>query len=179
MSYAAIFGIKHDLNLVGEDYSCVASYENDSSADVTETLAQSSTCKQRLVLRTSQCSRSRCSGWLAWAIPGNLLLAHDGTYGSGLHEWNGDVSTLNFYDTDTRAIPFDVLGKAPKHELIIGSAGGQEILASLFHKAPNIEAVELNPVTVDLLKHKYADFTGHLTENPAVHQTLSVQDVCK
>ena len=53
----------------------------------------------------------------------NRLLAHDGTYGSGIWRFDGDVSTLGRFDTDSRAIPFDVLGGAPD-KLIIGSAGG-------------------------------------------------------
>ena len=56
-------------------------------------------------------------------------------------------------------------------ELIIGSAGGNEILASLRFGAPDIEAVELNPVTVGFVRGRFADFTGHLAERPDVHLT--------
>jgi hypothetical protein len=52
--------------------------------------------------------------------------------------------------------------------LIIGSAGGNEILTSIFYRAPHIEAVELNPVTVDLLTGRYAAYTGHLADRPDV-----------
>ena len=41
------------------------------------------------------------------------LLAHDGTFGSGIHEFNGDPSTLGQYATDPRATPFQILGKPP------------------------------------------------------------------
>src|SRR5690606_4711674 len=69
-------------------------------------------------------------------------------------------------------LPFRVLGdEPPARELIIGSAGGQEILTSLYFKAPNIEAVELNPVTTSLLTDHFADYTGHLPERPEVHLT--------
>ena len=99
----------------------------------------------------------------------NRLLAHDGNYGSGIWAFDGDVGSLTRYATDSRAIPFDVLGEPPEHELIIGSAGGQEILASLYRGASDVEAVELNPVTVSLLTDHYADFTGRLPERPDVH----------
>ena len=98
----------------------------------------------------------------------NRLLAHDGTHGSGIWRFNGDVSTLDRFDTDSRSIPFGLLGQAPERELIIGSAGGHEILASLYFGAPRIEAVELNPVTVGLLEDEFAGFTGHLTQRPEV-----------
>jgi len=99
----------------------------------------------------------------------NRLLLHDGLFGSGLWRFNGDVNTLSRFDTDTRSIPFGVLGSPPDHELIVGSAGGQEILASLYFDAPDIEAVELNPVTVSLLTDHFADYTGHLPDRPEVH----------
>jgi hypothetical protein len=99
------------------------------------------------------------------------LLAHDATFGSGIRRFDGDVASLTGYDTDTRATPFQILGRPPERELIIGSAGGNEILASLAFGAPNIEAVELNPVTVGLLTDEFADYTGNLTDRPEVHLT--------
>jgi hypothetical protein len=100
----------------------------------------------------------------------NYLLVHDGTFGSGIRRFNGDPKSIEgYYAKDPRSIPFAVLDNPPPHELIIGSAGGNEILASLAYHAPDIEAVELNPVTVSLLKDHFADYTGHLTERPDVH----------
>jgi hypothetical protein len=107
------------------------------------------------------------------SITSNYLLVHDGTFGSGIRRFNGNPASLaSYYAKDPRSIPFDVLGTPPPHELIIGSAGGNEILASLAYHAPDIEAVELNPVTVSLLTHSFADYTGHLTERPDVHLHL-------
>jgi hypothetical protein len=100
----------------------------------------------------------------------NRMLIHDGNPGSGLWPFDGDLSSLTHYDRDPRAIPFAVLDGAPGRELIIGSAGGNEILASLYFGSKDIEAVELNPVTVSLLEHHFADYTGHLTERPEVKQ---------
>ena len=99
----------------------------------------------------------------------NYLLIHDGTFGSGIRRFDGNPASLTAYAKDPRSIPFKVLGQPPPHELIIGSAGGNEILASLYYKAPDIEAVELNPVTVSLLTNHFADYTGHLPQQPAVH----------
>ncbi len=99
-----------------------------------------------------------------------LLLLHDATFGSRIERFNGDVNSLNGeFDKDPRSIPFSVLGTPPPHELIIGSAGGHEILASLAYHAPNIEAVELNPVTTSLLTNHFKHYTGDLTHRPDVH----------
>lgn len=95
-------------------------------------------------------------------------LIHDGTYGSAIHRFDGDVTSLTRFDTDPRSWPFSVLGEPPKGSLIIGSAGGNEILASLYHGSSEVEAVELNPVTVDIVEDEYADYTGRLTSFPQV-----------
>jgi len=100
----------------------------------------------------------------------NRMLIHDGNPGSGLWPFDGDLDSLTHYDRDPRSIPFGLLGGPPGRELIIGSAGGNEILASLYFGSQDIEAVELNPVTVSLLEDHFADYTGHLTERPEVKQ---------
>lgn len=102
----------------------------------------------------------------------NRLLFHDGNWGSGIFEFNGDVASLDHYDADVRSLPFRLLDRAPEETLIIGSAGGNEILASLYHDAESIQAVELNPVTVSLLKDHYRELTGDLPNRPEVDLTL-------
>ena len=52
---------------------------------------------------------------------------------------------------------------------MIGAAGGHEVLASLYYGAGHVDAVELNPVTVDLVRNQFADFDGHLAQNPHVN----------
>ncbi|MFN8051639.1 MAG: hypothetical protein U0Q22_09400 [Acidimicrobiales bacterium] len=100
------------------------------------------------------------------------ILAHDGSYGSGIHRYDGDPASLTSYEHEARAIPFRLLGRDNDHTLIIGSAGGNEILAALHFGSRKIEGVELNPVTIGLLKGRYADFTGHLDKIPnvSIHQ---------
>ncbi len=104
--------------------------------------------------------------------PQSALLLHDGSFGSAIYEWDGDVASLSRYDNDPRSLPFHVLQTPPEHELIIGSAGGSEILASLRFDAPDIEAVELNPVTVSLLTDHFADWTGNIPDRPDVDMHL-------
>ena len=53
--------------------------------------------------------------------------------------------------------------------MIIGAAGGNEILASLYFDAGHIDAIELNPVTHDLVTDDFADYAGHLAEDPDVN----------
>jgi predicted membrane-bound spermidine synthase len=95
------------------------------------------------------------------------LLHHDGLPGSAIRRFDGDVAVLEYLDTDSRALPFEVTPDAPR-VLIIGAAGGHEILASLYFGASHVTGVELNPVTVSLLTDTYADMTGRLHEDPRV-----------
>jgi hypothetical protein len=99
------------------------------------------------------------------------FLIHDGTWGSGIFRFDGDPESLTRFDADPRSWPFALLGEPPEHQLIIGSAGGNEILASLYHDSEDIQAVELNPVTVDLLEGRYREYSGNLLGFPEVSLT--------
>jgi len=104
------------------------------------------------------------------ANPNVRLLYHDGILGSAIYRWNGTRAFLKRYDfpTDPRSIPFTTLGTAPRDEAILGAAGGHEVLTSLYYGAKHVDAVELNPVTYSLVKNTYADWDGHLAQNPRV-----------
>ena len=52
--------------------------------------------------------------------------------------------------------------------LIIGAAGGHEVLASLHFDAAHVDAVELNPVTHSLVERRFAAYAGHLADRPDV-----------
>ncbi len=99
------------------------------------------------------------------------ILFHDGLIGSGMLHWDGKQSSLKQFkfDQDIRALPFAVSDSPPTNQVIIGAAAGHEVVASLYFNAKHIDAVELNPVTVDLVKNKMADYDGHLAQNPHVN----------
>lgn len=100
------------------------------------------------------------------------LLYHDGLLGSNIYRFDDDIETtgerLNF-DTNDRRLPFEVLDTPPEDVMIIGAAGGHEILASLYFDAEHIDAIELNPVTHSLVTGKFADYAGNIAENPKVN----------
>jgi len=105
------------------------------------------------------------------ASPGVRVLYHDGLIGSAIYKWDGrDASLANFgFDTDIRALPFATLGTAPKREMIIGAAGGYEVLSSLYFDAGHVDAIELNPVTYHLVTDDFADYSGHIADHPKVN----------
>ena len=96
---------------------------------------------------------------------------HDGLLGTAIYQWNGRQSTLSQFqfNEDVRSLPFSVSAAPPRSDLIIGAAGGKEVLASLYYHVPHIDAVELNPVTVSLVTNKYANYDGHLAQQRGVN----------
>ena len=99
----------------------------------------------------------------------NYVLHHDGLWGSAIWHYDGTPATTNRFTTDNRQIPFAATANDEPHVLIIGAAGGHEIQASLTYGAGQIDAVELNPVTVSLLRDTFADYAGNITEHPDVN----------
>jgi hypothetical protein len=103
------------------------------------------------------------------AVPNALTLIHDGLLGSAIYRFDGNPRSLTRFDSDPRSFPFEATGTAPGNVLIIGAAGGNEVLASLYFDAGHIDAVELNPVTYRFVTQKFADYDGHFTDNPKVN----------
>jgi len=100
-----------------------------------------------------------------------IVLHHDGLWGSALHRWDGRPESLAKFDHNERALPFRTLGRRPQEVVIIGAAGGHEILAALRFDSAHVDAVELNPAAVDLVRRRFADYVGHVAEHPAVALT--------
>src|SRR5262249_54960803 len=66
-------------------------------------------------------------------------------------------------------IPIRPTDTAPRRVLIIGAAGGNEVLTSLYYNSGHVDAIELNPVTYDLVTNRFADYDGHLADRPNVN----------
>ena len=105
----------------------------------------------------------------AVALPGVQVLHHDGLWGSSIWEYDGTPRTTQRFQSDDRQIPWAALGRDPERMLIIGAAGGNEIQAALTYGAGQIDAVELNPVTVDLLTDTFAEYSGNIANRENVN----------
>ena len=105
------------------------------------------------------------------AVDGGYLqvLHHDGLWGSSIWKYDGTPATTDRFKADDRQIPWAAHGKNPERLLIIGAAGGNEIQAALTYGVGQIDAVELNPVTVNLLKNTFAEYSGNIAHLPNVN----------
>lgn len=101
--------------------------------------------------------------------PDLRVLLHDGQWGSGIWAYDGTPATTERFATDSRQVPFAATAASAPRVLIIGAAGGHEIQAALHFGAGHVDAVELNPTTVDLLRGRYAEFSGNIVDDPRVN----------
>lgn len=82
-----------------------------------------------------------------------------------------DKNNFRYLDQITSALPYHF--RPLDDVLILGAGGGAEVLQANYHRAKNIDAVELNPQIVKLLQNDYAMFSGQLYNkaNTQVHVT--------
>ncbi|MGR9108603.1 MAG: spermine/spermidine synthase domain-containing protein [Gammaproteobacteria bacterium] len=101
-------------------------------------------------------------------IPGQLAVYIDADNLSVINRID-DPGREEWLDQSTPALPYQL-----RHfdRVLIPDAGtGGEVLRALNHGVGRIDAVELNPAIVDLVRDRYAGFAGHLfqRDNVSVH----------
>jgi len=99
--------------------------------------------------------------------PSQLGVFTDGDALSVITQYRGRREELAYLDQLTSALPYHLLQK-PK-VLILGAGGGSEVLQAHYHQASVIDAVELNPQFVELVRHTHADFAGRLYQMPGIN----------
>lgn len=80
--------------------------------------------------------------------------------------YTGDLKELDYLDQLTSALPYHI-GK-PENVLILGAGGGTKVLQALGAGVERIDAVELNPKVVDLVRNTYKDFSGAIYDDKRV-----------
>jgi hypothetical protein len=99
--------------------------------------------------------------------PEQLAVFTDADNMSAITRYNGDPETISYLDQTTSALPYHLRPYADI--LILGAGTGSDILQANFHAIKHIDAVELNPQIINLVKGKYADFAGRLYSSPPVN----------
>lgn len=90
--------------------------------------------------------------------PPQLGVFVDGEGLAALTRFDGRRESLAYLDQLTSALPYHLL-----HEprvLVLGAGAGADVLQAHFHRASAVDAVELNPQVVDLVRRRDADFAG-------------------
>lgn len=92
--------------------------------------------------------------------PPQLGVFVDGEGLSALTRFDGSRGSLAHLDQVTSALPYHLL-RHPR-VLVLGAGAGADVLQALYHGAAHVDAVELNPQVVDLVRHRFAGYAGGL-----------------
>lgn len=90
--------------------------------------------------------------------PPQLGIFTDAESLSPIVHFTGDLGALAYLDQQTMALPFHLLERPDA--LILGAGGGADVLRALLHGARHVDAVELNPALLDLVRDDFSDFAG-------------------
>ncbi|MEA3417945.1 MAG: SAM-dependent methyltransferase [Campylobacterota bacterium] len=85
---------------------------------------------------------------------------------SAITKYPDKMEKLGYLDYQTSALAYH-LGDLNK-VLILGAGGGSDILQALYHKTKEINAVEIDPQMVDLVRTKYAGFAGNIYDKESI-----------
>jgi hypothetical protein len=90
----------------------------------------------------------------------------DGAAATVLTNFDGDPTTLDFLKYDVVNLAHHLRPSA--RVLVVGVGGGRDILSALAFHQREVVGVEINDDILDILAHRYGDFTGHLERQPTV-----------
>lgn len=93
-------------------------------------------------------------------------ITHDGDAVAVLYEFDGDLGKLEMFDHHILATPY-VIEREPE-VLVIGVGGGADVLNAVAHHCRHVTGIELDPVTVDVVRRQEATFAGRLYDRPDV-----------
>ncbi len=79
---------------------------------------------------------------------------------------NPQGEALAYLDDLTSALPYYLA--EPQRVLVLGAGAGADVQQALNHGVQRIDAVELNPQLIELVRQDHAAWAGHLYDHPAV-----------
>ena len=102
----------------------------------------------------------------SWSPVRKVIWINGGTMQSFIRKFDGNLARLKKIEWDPASLPFQVARNGSA--VIIGSAGGYEVLCALSHGFKRIVAIEMDPVICELLENEYAEYTGDMFHLPQV-----------
>ncbi|MGH8571272.1 MAG: SAM-dependent methyltransferase, partial [Gammaproteobacteria bacterium] len=98
--------------------------------------------------------------------PEQLGLFQDADGMSAITRYRGDPATLAYLDYLPSALPYHLIEHPAV--LVLGAGGGAGVLQAVYHRARGIDAVELNPQIIALLREDFREYTGGILDLPEV-----------
>ena len=104
--------------------------------------------------------------------PPQVAVFTDGDGMTVITDGNRPAQEYRYLDQLTSALPYHLAQL--RSVLVLGAGGGSMVLQARMQGVHDVTAVELNPQLVELVKGPYAEFAGHLYEQPGV--SLHIDD---
>jgi len=98
--------------------------------------------------------------------PPQLGLFVDGNGPSALVRYDGRQEPLAYLDYLTSALPYHLLARP--RVLVLGAGAGADVLQAVALGARAVDAVELDPQVIDLVQHRFGDYSGRPYSLPGV-----------
>jgi Spermine/spermidine synthase domain len=98
--------------------------------------------------------------------PPQLGVFVDGDGPNALTHYDGRREPLAYLDYLTSALPYHLLPHP--RVLVLGAGAGTDVLQAIASDVPAVDAVELDPLIVDLVQHQFGDFSGRPYSAPGV-----------
>ena len=92
--------------------------------------------------------------------PEQVAVFTDGGALSPITRFDGDLGKLAYLGFQTRVLPYHLADRPAV--LVLDAGGGAGVLRALYHGARRVDAVEINPQVVGLVRGRYADFAGDI-----------------
>ena len=92
--------------------------------------------------------------------PRQLGVFTDGGAMTAITRFDGSLDAVSYLDFQPSALPYHLLDRP--RVLILGVGGGSDVLLARLHRARGIDAVEVNPQMVDLVRRDFAEFAGNI-----------------
>ena len=86
-----------------------------------------------------------------------LWLEQDGSAGTPITKWDGSAA-LPHLMFDVTSVGYQV--QRPDRVCIIGAGGGRDVLTAIKAGATHVDAVELNPFTIDAVSNSFGAYSG-------------------
>lgn len=103
--------------------------------------------------------------------PPQLALFTDGDALAVITRKRGPTAELGYLGHMTSALPYRL--RVQPRVLVLGAGGGQDVLQALTLGARTVEAVELDPQRLRLVRDTFDGYAGHLYRDPRVRTTVA------
>ena len=103
-------------------------------------------------------------------VPGHYLVTRDGDLFAAMYEWDGELSSLQFYQHHLLASPYRLLEQP--QVLVLQGVGGIDALTGLAHGVQGVRLSMSNPSLLEVGQEVFRDFNGDLLHHAQVETVV-------